>query len=227
VRSCGLQDKPGRRYLALSPSWPSSDEEPRPVEQLEHVARVSAICRYPHSLIDAASGTSDRQLFLSGNEAAAGCTVMYNKGDVGNGVFPTLSMKKPHHLMTAQERLRARIEQNREFEGRIANGHLPKHRGSGYTQAETFPVVWFWIKKLSATGIHPSHRQVVAAMLDDPENKHYAVEQVDNMVSFFSQTKTVDENEKTAGKRNPYSPLFDQVPVDGCYVFILKDRLYR
>jgi hypothetical protein len=133
-------------------------------------------------------------------------------------------MKKPYHLMTAQERLRARIEQNLELEERISNGHLPKHRGSGFTHAQAFPVVWFWIKKLSATGIHPSHRQVVAAMLDDPENKDYAVEEVDKMVSWFSQTKTVDEKEKTPGKHNPYGPLFDQIPVDGCYVFILKDR---
>lgn len=44
------------------------------------------------------------------------------------------------------------------------------------------------------------------------------------MVSWFSQTKTQDENEKTPGKRNPYGPLFDQIREDGCYVFIVKDQ---
>ena len=131
-------------------------------------------------------------------------------------------MKKPYHLMTAQERLRARIEQKREIEERIASGQLPKHRGSGFTHAQAFPVIWACIKKLSVNGIHPSHREVVAAMAGDPENKHWPVEELDNMVSWFSQTKTVDENEKTPGKRNPYGPLFEQIPVDGCYVFIVK-----
>ena len=132
-------------------------------------------------------------------------------------------MKKPYHLMTPQERLRARIEENRALDKRLANGHLPKSGFVGYTFAQAFPVVWFWIKKLSATGVHhPSHRDVVAAILDESENNHYPFETVDNMVSFFSQTKTMDENEKTPGKRNPYGPLFDQKPVDGCYVFIVK-----
>ena len=132
-------------------------------------------------------------------------------------------MKKPYHVMTAEERLRARIEQNHEAEERMANGHLPKHRRLGFTHAQVFPVVWFWIRKLSGAGVHPSHRQAVAAMLDDPENKHYPVEEVDNMVSWFSKTKTQDEKEKTPRKRNTYGPLFDQIPVDGCYVFIIKD----
>jgi len=132
-------------------------------------------------------------------------------------------MNKPYHLMTPQERLRARIEQRRECEDRIADGHLPKHQRLDFTHAQVFPVVWFWIRKLSAAGGRPNHREVVAAMLDDPENKDYPVEQVDNMVSWFSQTKTQDENEKTLGKRNPYGPMFYQIREDGCYVFIVKD----
>ena len=87
--------------------------------------------------------------------------------------------------MKASERLAARIAQNRAMDERVANrSHMParsprprnrktyssENNDVRFTHAETFPVIASVITKLcSAKNEFVGHREIVQAMLNDPE----------------------------------------------------------
>jgi hypothetical protein len=92
-------------------------------------------------------------------------------------------MEKPYHEMTARERLAARIAQNRAIDERVADRsrlparssrkvkvYSPEKDDVTFTHAETFPLIASVVTKLCcAKNEFVGHREIVRAMLGDPE----------------------------------------------------------
>jgi hypothetical protein len=98
------------------------------------------------------------------------------------------TMEKPYHEMTPSERLADRINRNRAIDARVAENSKPagparsprkvKAYSPGkedvtFTHAETFPLIAHVVRKLcSAKNDFVGHREIVDAMLSDPEIVH-------------------------------------------------------
>jgi hypothetical protein len=139
------------------------------------------------------------------------------------------TLKKPYHEMKASERLAARIAQNRAMDERVANrSHMParspqntkiyssENNDVRFTHAETFPVIASVLTKLcSAKNEFVGHREIVQAMLNDPEigrsldliiaktpDEHPREWWGHSMMKWFSQAFTT--------RSSPYSHQFER-----------------